>query len=151
VTAYRPVTSSDIGALVALESEMFGRDAWSAESVAGELAAVGTNRIVIVALDGERLVGYAALMHVGDVADLQRVVVHRDHRRQGIAADLVRDLLAEAAGQGCHEVLLEVAADNDAALALYTRLGFTEISRRSGYYRGDVDAVVMAVRPEQPL
>ena len=40
-------------------------------------------------------------------------------------------------------MLLEVAADNDAAQALYASAGFVEIARRPGYYPGGRDAVVM--------
>lgn len=142
MTAYRAGTSSDLAALVALEAQAFGRAAWSEASVVGELAGVGTTRLVLVAESGEQLVGYAALMYVGDGADVQRVVVHIAHRRQGIGADLLGRLLDEAAGRGCQQVLLEVAADNDAAVGLYKRFGFAEISRRPRYYGGEV-AVVM--------
>lgn len=146
MTTYRSANSGDLGALVALEAEMLGDAAWGEESVAGELAGVGTTRHVIVAVDGDRLVGYAALMHVAQVADVQRVLVQGQRRRQGIAGELLRRLLVEAAGRGCREVLLEVAADNHAALALYSRFGFTEVSRRPRYYEGGVDAVVLVRR-----
>jgi ribosomal-protein-alanine acetyltransferase len=151
VTTYRSAVCGDLGALVALEAEMLGDTAWGEESVVGELAGVGTTRHVIVAVDGDRLVGYAALMHVAQVADVQRVLVHRRRRRHGIAGELLRRLLVEAAGRGCREVLLEVAADNQAALALYADFGFAEISRRLRYYAEDVDAVVMALHlPSSP-
>jgi ribosomal protein S18 acetylase RimI-like enzyme len=41
-------------------------------------------------------------------------------------------------------VLLEVAADNSAALALYSRAGFRVISRRADYYGHGRDAVVLS-------
>ena len=43
-------------------------------------------------------------------------------------------------------MILEVAVDNIAALALYKRSGFIEAARRAGYYRrsnGTADAIVM--------
>ena len=43
-------------------------------------------------------------------------------------------------------MILEVAVDNDAAMALYGAAGFAEVARRRGYYRRDgnaVDAIVM--------
>lgn len=151
MTSYRVAVRDDLDALVALEAEVFDLSAWSEESVAGELAGIVATRHVIVAVDGDRLVGYAALMHVAQVADVQRVLVHRRRRRHGIAGELLRRLLVEAAGRGCREVLLEVAADNQAALALYADFGFAEISRRLRYYAEDVDAVVMALHlPSSP-
>jgi ribosomal protein S18 acetylase RimI-like enzyme len=48
---------------------------------------------------------------------------------------------------GATEVFLDVRADNRAARALYESMGFSEISRRPGYYQPDgVDAVVMSTR-----
>lgn len=145
VTTYRAGGPGDRDAIVALEAQTFGVDAWSQESVADELAGVGTTRHVIVAVDGDQLVGYASLMHVSEVGDVQRVVVPAAHRRRGIAGALLRRLLDEAASRGCEQVLLEVAADNSAALGLYTSLGFAEISRRLHYYADNVDAVVLAL------
>jgi ribosomal-protein-alanine N-acetyltransferase len=40
-------------------------------------------------------------------------------------------------------ILLEVRQDNEPARALYAKNGFTEISRRVGYYARFGDAVVM--------
>jgi ribosomal protein S18 acetylase RimI-like enzyme len=38
-------------------------------------------------------------------------------------------------------VRLEVRADNPAALAFYTRLGFAHTSTMAGYYQGRIDAL----------
>ena len=68
-------------------------------------------------------------------------------RRQGIGRRLVAGFLAVAAARGAQVALLEVAADNRAALALYRGAGFAEVGRRHGYYRTPegqaIDAVVM--------
>jgi ribosomal-protein-alanine N-acetyltransferase len=55
--------------------------------------------------------------------------------------------LNEAASRGSARLILEVAADNAAALALYRAAGFTEIGRRADYYHradGRMTALVMA-------
>jgi len=68
-------------------------------------------------------------------------------RRHGVARRLVAGFLAVAAARGAQVALLEVAADNRAALALYRGAGFAEVGRRHGYYRTPegqaIDAVVM--------
>ena len=44
--------------------------------------------------------------------------------------------------------MLEVRADNAAAIRLYRRHGFERLAVRRGYYQpGDVDAWVMRLRP----
>lgn len=136
----------DLPALVGLERAAFGARAWSTEAVRDELDAVGTTRWVMVAGGEGSVDGYVDLMPAGDDADLVRVVVASERRRTGLGRALVSAALSHAASVGCRQVLLEVAADNDPAIALYLACGFVEIDRRPRYYEGRVDAVVM-VRP----
>ncbi len=137
----RAATPKDVPALLSLEARSFGDDAWGDASVRGELE--GTGRHAVVAVEGEDVVGYAVTMRVGDLVDLQRIVVHPDHRRKGLARSLLDEVLRHARREGATRVLLEVAAGNDAALAFYADAGFVEIDRRRRYYRDGSDAVVM--------
>ncbi|MDQ4008192.1 MAG: ribosomal protein S18-alanine N-acetyltransferase [Actinomycetota bacterium] len=137
MTRVRRATDVDVDAVAALEVEVFGADAWSAASVAGELT--GPGRQALVAVDDSGAVcGYVVVLLVGDVADLQRVAVAPALRRRGVASALLA---------GCHvgaaRMLLEVRADNAGALAFYDRHGFAEIARRRRYYADGADAVVM--------
>lgn len=130
---------SDLDAVVALDRECFGADAWSCESWTAEFTRA--DRTVLVAA-GASVVGYVALIvpdHAGDPVDLTRIAVAPGVRRTGIAARLMAAALAEVGGR---TVLLEVAEDNDAATRLYRAHGFAAIGRRGGYY-GDRDAVIM--------
>ena len=52
------------------------------------------------------------------------VTVGDRHRRQGHATRLMSDLATWAAEYGAEAIYLQVAADNDPALRLYSRLGF---------------------------
>jgi ribosomal protein S18 acetylase RimI-like enzyme len=63
---------------------------------------------------------------------------------------LVEEALNEAVSRGCDQVMLEVAADNVAAVNLYLDKGFREVARRDRYYAGDVDAMVMRIRLALP-
>jgi [ribosomal protein S18]-alanine N-acetyltransferase len=142
VTSIRRADPADVDALASLEWAVFGHGAWSPRSLEEELELTGHGRLLLVAVDGGELEGYAALSYNDDSADLLRVAVHPDRRRQGVARRLCEEILAKVGPVGMR-VLLEVAADNAAATALYSRLGFAEIDRRRGYYGGSVDAVVM--------
>jgi [ribosomal protein S18]-alanine N-acetyltransferase len=64
-------------------------------------------------------------------------------RRRGLGALLMAGALAQAVAGGAAAMLLEVAADNDAARALYARLGFEEVGRRRRYYADGRDALVL--------
>ena len=66
---------------------------------------------------------------------MMNLAVRAEHRRQGIAAALVAALCAALRTEKNAEVLmLEVRASNEAAIRLYTALGFVEIGRRPNYY-----------------
>lgn len=141
VVEVRAGTTADVAAIRDLEREVFGVDAWSVQAIEQELTAQG--RRSLVAVDAERLVGYAVTWTVGEVADLQRVVVASQARRLGVGGRLVSGLVEDARRRGADRVLLEVSAANRTALAWYAGLGFARIDRRPAYYRDGSDALVL--------
>jgi ribosomal-protein-alanine acetyltransferase len=138
VVTLRTATVDDVAQVRALEVQLFGADAWTERSVREEL--VGAPRVAVVACSAAVVVGYVVTAAAGDVVDLQRVAVHPDHRRRGLARQLLTTAVQQA---DATRMLLEVSADNAAALAFYAAEGFTEIARRDRYYRDGSDAVVM--------
>ena len=68
-------------------------------------------------------------------------------RRKGVAQALLAAGLGAARGRGAAQAFLEVAVDNEAAIALYQRLGFHRAGKRLYYYdrgaAGRMDALVM--------
>jgi ribosomal protein S18 acetylase RimI-like enzyme len=80
-----------------------------------------------VALDGEDVIGYVAVRplpgwsdHVGEV----RLVVAPAARGSGLGRELARHALVGAVGSGLSKLVVEVVAEQGAALALFTELGF---------------------------
>jgi RimJ/RimL family protein N-acetyltransferase len=81
-----------------------------------------------VAVDGDDVTGYAAVRplpgwsdHVGEL----RLVVASARRGSGLGRELARRALVEAVSSGLSKLVVEVVADDGAALALFTDLGFT--------------------------
>jgi len=104
--------------------------------------------------EDEDPMAYALCLAAGGGADLVSIATAPDAERRGVATRLLDHGLAELAARGCEDICLEVAIDNVAALALYHRLGFAEVGRRTGYYRrggGLVDAIVMRRQLRQPV
>lgn len=93
--------------------------------------------------------GFILIRSVADEAEILTLAVEPAARRRGLGARLVRDGAATAAAHGAARLFLEVADDNQAALALYAGAGFTEAGRRPGYYaRPDgrrQDALILAL------
>ena len=139
----RPATPDDLAAVVALESENLGVDAWSehllAEGIAGRLPTV---HYLVAEVDGA-LVGHAVTSLAGDIAELQRIAVTPAARRTGVASRLLAASVTLAGDSEADRMLLEVRSDNAGALAFYAAEGFVEVDRRPKYYRDGATAVVM--------
>jgi ribosomal protein S18 acetylase RimI-like enzyme len=102
-----------------------------------------------LALDGETVVGFVAVLplpgwsdHVGEL----RLVVHPARRRVGVGRALARHALADAVRAGRRKVVVELAADQDRALAMFGSLGFTGEALLRDHIRdrrGDLRDLVM--------
>ena len=78
--------------------------------------------------DDAEVTGYVAVRplpgwsdHVGEL----RLVVDPSRRGAGLGRELARRAVAEAIGSGLTKLVVEVVAEQGAALALFTELGFT--------------------------
>ena len=80
---------------------------------------------------------------VVDELQITAVAVHPDHRRRGLARQLLEALLRLGREAGAKRATLEVSSANAAARALYVGLGFQEVGCRSGYYRNGDDALIL--------
>ncbi|MEJ7634255.1 GNAT family N-acetyltransferase [Aeromicrobium sp.] len=140
----RVARSADVETIVDIELACFGASAWSESDVRAEVDA--EHRLVLI--EGG-LRAYGAISVVGEVADLDRIAVLPGARGGGLARDLLAELIGSARQRAAARMLLEVAADNGAALGLYASLGFATINRRARYYTGGVDALVMELDIEE--
>jgi ribosomal-protein-alanine N-acetyltransferase len=136
-----PVRRDDLPAVMGLERAGFGvNEQWTERSWQGEL--LGEGRTTLLARRHVP-VGVIALQTVGDVADLHRLVVSPVHRRRGIGVALVTAGLRAVRHAGARTVLLEVAFDNDPAIALYQSLGFEQLAARDDYYAPGRHALIL--------
>jgi ribosomal-protein-alanine N-acetyltransferase len=141
-----PLRRKDIPRCVEIEKQLFvGDDPWTARAFHSELAAGGYYLGAFT--DEDELVGYAGLATVGRPGDFESSVhtigVDESYQGQGVGTALLRALLARA--DELHApVFLEVRTDNDRAVDLYVRHGFTRIGVRKHYYQpSGADAYTM--------
>ena len=133
--------AAHVAQIAQLEKICFS-DPWSERSIASEL----DNNLAfwLVAVEGETVAGYFGSQTVMEETDMMNVAVHPDFRRQGIAEALVNGLVEHLKAMGSRCLTLEVRASNAPAIALYEKLGFTEIGRRKNYYRNPrEDALIL--------
>ena len=108
-------------------------DPWSEKSIETELSC--RLSVWLVALEGEQVVGYVGSQTVIDESDMMNIAVHPDFRRRGIAEALVAELEAALRQRGSRALTLEVRDSNASAIALYEKLGFSQVGLRKNYYR----------------
>jgi [ribosomal protein S18]-alanine N-acetyltransferase len=82
----------------------------------------------------------------GDEVEILNLVVERAQRRAGLATAMLNKAIRELRLQGAQKLFLEVRESNQAARALYEKLGFAKIGRRPAYYRDPADAAVLMER-----
>jgi ribosomal-protein-alanine N-acetyltransferase len=141
----RNMDTADIPAVHTLERRLFPVDAWPRQMFHDELAQSQT-RHYVVAETGGRIVGYAGLMCIEPIADVQTIAVVPEFEGRGIGSALLTELIAESRRRHAADVLLEVRADNPRAQQLYRRFGFEQIHVRPRYYRDGVDALIMRLQ-----
>ena len=135
------MNAAHVSQVAALERICFA-DPWSEMSIASELQNLWS--YWLVALEDDRVIGYVGSQSSIDEADIMNVAVHPDFRRQGIAEKLIDMLILQLMECGSNSLTLEVRASNMPAIALYEKLGFTQVGRRPNYYRNPKeDALIL--------
>ena len=72
----------------------------------------------------------------GRTGYVQRLAVHPDQHRRGVATALLADALTWMQRWRADRVLVNTHVDNEPALALYRRLGFVDLPDRLRVYEG---------------
>jgi ribosomal-protein-alanine N-acetyltransferase len=143
---YRAAMQLDLPVLVSMERVLFADSPWSMGQFKEEFKGVPNTRYFLVATNSEdQIVGYAAVLVVapGVEADVLTVAVLPEYARQGVATHFMAELEKWALSKQAPAMMLEVSVENEAAIALYEKLGYQKISTRADYYGPDLDAFVM--------
>ena len=102
---------------------------------------------LLVVYQSDKVVSYCLYQVVFEQAEILRIGTHPDYQRQGIASRIFARLNKALEANQVESLLLEVRADNTAAIALYEQQGFTVIHTRKSYYQAahqsGVDALIM--------
>jgi [ribosomal protein S18]-alanine N-acetyltransferase len=141
----RPLDPCELPIAAVLHAASFERP-WNETSIAGLLAMPGSFGLLAVA--DAQPVGLAIALATGAEAEILTLGVLPRFRRRGIGRSLLAAVADRVVRAGGKRLLLEVAADNVAAQALYRAAGFLEVGRRPGYYQRAagpaVDALLLA-------
>jgi len=98
-----------------------------------------------------KIIAFAVLFFSGPrAAQIITIDVHPDYRRQGLATLLMAEIEKRAKKEGVVRIVLQVAPDNDPALALYQKWGFAIKSVLRDYYGPRKNAYLMDKTFESP-
>jgi ribosomal protein S18 acetylase RimI-like enzyme len=99
-----------------------------------------------VAEDAGQLAGFAIVEWSGAPAEnvgyIQTIEVSPQHRRRGIALELLRRIETSARGAGATQIWLHVDKQNVAAIHLYCAEGYAEKGTHAHYYGRARDAAI---------
>ena len=97
--------------------------------------------------ENNKILGYSIMtMGVGE-AHLLNISIAPEEQGQGVGMKMMEQMIEIARGEA-ETMFLEVRPSNPGAIALYKKLGFTEIGIRKGYYPaedGREDALMLSL------
>ena len=127
-----PAQPRDADAVAKLHAASFYRG-WPRQDIESYLLDPDTP--TLVACDARRnIAGFSMLRLLGDDVELMTIAVAPKYRGKGVGAALLKACFEDLLMTPSRRMILEVAADNPAAIRLYQKLGFAQISERKGYY-----------------
>ena len=127
----RELKVEDSAAVAEMEQQIFS-DSWSEKSV---LETVQQKQSVCFAAEkAGHLLGYLLAYHAADEAEIARIAVQKEARRQGAAGKLMQALEHYCEEHKMEKLLLDVRESNEAARSFYTKNGFVEDGIRQGFY-----------------
>jgi ribosomal protein S18 acetylase RimI-like enzyme len=131
----RPAVPTEYEAIAALEQASFGGDSLRGDYVA-DIAQRATELRVLEGRAGKRLVGFVGLFsEEGRTGKINPIAVHPEFQRRGLGEAMLRWSLAWFRQEGLRRARLFVISDNNAAIALYRKLGFVPGYRGLTYRR----------------
>jgi len=142
-----------IQALANIEAIVQPQDAWSYQTLLELLEQDSINMLIVYKqekkerTEDKEVIGYCLYQMLFEQAEILRIGTHPQYQRQGVASQLFDRLHEVLQSNQVESLLLEVRADNHAAIALYERQDFVVIHKRQGYYQSPhhpaVDALIM--------
>lgn len=149
----RNMTLADLPTVHAIEKKVQAHP-WSLQLFHDSVTA--PHQCTVLELDdaARTVLGFCILQPVLDEANLLLMAIDPAYQQQGFGQQLLQQSID--ALSGCNMIFLEVRQSNQAAIALYEKLGFAQIDLRKNYYpsnhssnadrtQGKEHAVIMAL------
>lgn len=141
----KDLSVTDAGTLAKIHASAFD-EAWDTDAFIRLLQRTGAFAIGAQRADATDLQSFILAEVAADQAEILTLATIPSARRLGLGCALVRAAQKRASQCGALAMFLEVAEDNEAAVALYSGCGFAINGRRRAYYRrgaAAMDALIL--------
>ena len=136
----RRMEEGDVSQIAEIELE--SPSAWSVDQIKSELFIPAG--ITLVVAKNNSCIGWCCGRITGDEAELFKIAVSSEFKRQGLASELFMKFQTVLKERAVRKLFLEVRAENNEALSFYHHHGMKSVGKRINYYREPTDdAVVM--------
>lgn len=138
----REMKYEEAAAVAEMEHQIFP-DAWSERGILDTLKNEQT--VCLTAEKAGRLLGYMFAYTAADEADVARIAVVKESRKQKVGSELMKAFKQIGKVRGIRRVLLDVRRSNNTARTFYVKQGFAEDGVRPGFYENpEEDAILMS-------
>jgi ribosomal-protein-alanine acetyltransferase len=141
----RSAVADDVAAILDIERQAASAAHWTREQYDRRVV----EGMILVSEEAPGISGFVCARVVAREWEIENIVVAEQHRRQGIADELLQEFLLHTRDEAGTAVWLEVRESNLPARRLYEKRGFREAGSRRGYYQNPVeDALLYELRLE---
>jgi [ribosomal protein S18]-alanine N-acetyltransferase len=135
-------SSSYFSKIIHLELACFKEQKWSDAGVQSHLQ----NYPLLISVSDSVVTGYVLFLEGLWDLEILRIGTDPDYRKQGIGANLLQVLINRE-----KPILLEVKANNLAAIHLYEKMNFKQIGNRKKYYPDGMDGLIYYLEAPQSI
>jgi len=126
----KPCGTGEITDILDIERECFGPDAWTEDFIRQVLSLT----LVPGIFKKDKLIAYGVLSIRKNILSIDNLAVRKGYRRIGLASAMLELMLGTGKRNRCKRAVLQVEKDNQGAIALYEKFGFTKVRILKGYY-----------------
>ena len=138
---FRFAEVKDIDSLFELEKKTF-ISPWTYSQFEYEIKDNIFSKLLLIVNEDE-LIGYIDYWIIFDQAQINKICIEKEYRRQGLAKYLILQAFIEMKKNEVFSITLEVRVSNISAQKLYESLGFKKILIKNNYYSDGEDAFFM--------
>lgn len=126
-------TKNDIKKIATVEKECFSTEAWS-ENAIKEAFENDISAFFIAYFENE-IIGYIGIYSILDEGYIYNLAISKNHRRKGVAEQLIKTLIEYGKEKNLKFISLEVRESNAPAINLYKKCGFELNGIRKNFYK----------------